>query len=67
MGRAWNVSARPDPTTWTLVSTGLGLRLQISDKLTARLDWGIPLNRIEGDKRSAKEDGVYFPLSGSPF
>ena len=67
MGRAWNIGARPDPTTQTLVSTGLGLRLQISDKLTARLDWGIPLNRIEGDKRSAQENGVYFSITGSPF
>ena len=67
MGRAWNIGARPDLTTQTLVSTGLGLRLQISDKLTARLDWGIPLNRIEGDKRSAQENGVYFSITGSPF
>ncbi len=67
LGRGWNVGSRPDPTTQTLVSTGLGLRLQISDKLTARLDWGIPLNRIEGDKRSWQENGVYFSIVGSPF
>jgi hemolysin activation/secretion protein len=67
LGRGWNVGARPDPVTQTLVSTGLGLRLQLSDKLTARLDWGIPLNRIDGDKRSWQENGVYFSIVGSPF
>ncbi len=67
LGRGWNVGSRPDPVTQTLVSTGLGLRLQISDQLTARLDWGIPLNRIEGDKRSWQENGVYFSITGSPF
>lgn len=67
MGRAWNMGARPDPSTQTLASVGLGLRLQITDRLTARLDWGIPLNRIEGDKRTAQENGIYFSITGSPF
>ncbi len=66
-GEAWNnnTSTNPDPST--LASLGLGLRFQMSDRLTMRLDWGIPLSRITGDKQTLQERGLYFSLVANPF
>ncbi|KAM3099200.1 ShlB/FhaC/HecB family hemolysin secretion/activation protein [Phormidesmis sp. 146-12] len=62
-GTGWNRSGRPNPEDRTLASAGLGLRLQAGDRFTARLDWGIPLLSISGEKRTLQEDGVYFSVS----
>ncbi|MDJ0532949.1 MAG: ShlB/FhaC/HecB family hemolysin secretion/activation protein [Xenococcaceae cyanobacterium MO_207.B15] len=51
----------------TLVSVGAGLRLQVSDFLAARLDWGIPLVDVENRGDSLQEDGIYFSLELKPF
>ncbi|WP_318656006.1 ShlB/FhaC/HecB family hemolysin secretion/activation protein [Pseudanabaena yagii] len=66
-GEAWNnnTSTNPDPST--LASVGVGLRFQMSDRLTMRLDWGIPLSRITGDKQTLQERGLYFSLVANPF
>ncbi len=71
-GTTWNNLGRrnrngntTDPNT--LVSVGLGLRLQLSDRLTARLDWGIPLVDLSIRKRTLQENGVYFSIVSSPF
>jgi len=68
-GTAWNSSERTnsDNNTNTLVSVGLGLRLQLGDSLTARLDWGIPLVDIPSRERTWQENGVYFSIVSSPF
>ncbi|MEE3715708.1 ShlB/FhaC/HecB family hemolysin secretion/activation protein [Tumidithrix elongata RA019] len=66
-GKAWNHSIRPDPDPSTLASFGMGLRFQISDRLTARLDLGIPLSRISGVKNTWQENGFYFSLVANPF
>ncbi|WNZ44123.1 ShlB/FhaC/HecB family hemolysin secretion/activation protein [Leptolyngbya boryana CZ1] len=63
VGTAWNLSDRPDPDPSTLVSLGLGLRLQIGNQFTARFDWGIPLVEIEGAKRTWQENGLYFSIN----
>ncbi|MES1021587.1 ShlB/FhaC/HecB family hemolysin secretion/activation protein [Gloeocapsa sp. BRSZ] len=66
VGTSWNrKDANPDPST--LVSLGLGLRLQVGNNLTARLDWGIPLVDIASEKRTWQENGVYFSIVASPF
>jgi hemolysin activation/secretion protein len=65
-GTAWN-SGRANPDTNTLVSLGLGLRCQLGDRLTARLDWGIPLVDIPTRERTWQENGVYFSIVSSPF
>jgi hemolysin activation/secretion protein len=54
-----------DPNT--LASVGLGLRLQVGDRLTARFDWGIPLIDLPGEKRTWQEKGLYFSLIYTPF
>ena len=70
-GTAWNRGGREntgsDSTPNTLVSTGLGLRLQLEDYLSARLDWGIPLVSVSGDKDSLQENGLYFSITVNPF
>ncbi|WP_055073572.1 ShlB/FhaC/HecB family hemolysin secretion/activation protein [Pseudanabaena sp. 'Roaring Creek'] len=66
-GEAWNYNASTNPDPSTLVSLGLGLRFQMSDRLTMRLDWGIPLSRISGDKQTFQERGLYFSLVANPF
>jgi hemolysin activation/secretion protein len=63
----WNLSARPDPDPNTLFSAGLGLRLQLSDRLTARFVWGIPLRSFPGERRTLQENGIYFSVIANPF
>ncbi|MBW4639571.1 MAG: ShlB/FhaC/HecB family hemolysin secretion/activation protein [Gloeocapsa sp. UFS-A4-WI-NPMV-4B04] len=70
-GTTWNNGRRnrngntTDPNT--LVSVGLGLRLQLSERFAARLDWGIPLIDLSTRKRTWQENGVYFSIVSSPF
>lgn len=66
-GTTWNSSDRPSPDPNTLVGAGLGLRFQLSDRITARLDWGIPLVTVSGEKRTWQEEGVYFSVVVTPF
>ncbi|MCP6762536.1 MAG: ShlB/FhaC/HecB family hemolysin secretion/activation protein [Fischerella sp. CENA71] len=71
-GNGWNDSGRSDfeveLDSHTLLSVGLGLRLQLEDNLTARLDWGIPLISITSeDKDSWQENGLYFSILVNPF
>ena len=75
-GTVWNsdVNSNDDDNfddfeleTNTLVSTGIGLRLQISDRFASRLDWGIPLVDLDTEGDSLQENGVYFSLEAKPF
>jgi hemolysin activation/secretion protein len=45
----------------SLASTGLGLLWQ-SDRINARLDWGIPLVYVDSRRNSWQEDGLYFSI-----
>lgn len=67
-GNAWNRSgSKFKLNTNTLASVGLGLRLQIEDRLNARFDWGIPLVSISEEKDSWQENGLYFSIVVNPF
>jgi len=57
-GKVWNLDNIVLDKN-TLVSTGIGLRLQVSDYFAARLDWGIPLVDLGAEGDSLQEDGVY--------
>ncbi len=66
LGTVWNsddLSISPN----TLVSTGIGLRIQVDDYLAARLDWGIPLVEIETNGDTLQENGIYFLVELKPF
>jgi hemolysin activation/secretion protein len=67
VGSGWNLSGFADPDPKTLASFGIGLRFQISDRVTARFDWGIPLVDVPGEKNTLQEKGLYFSIVGSPF
>ncbi|WP_414527850.1 ShlB/FhaC/HecB family hemolysin secretion/activation protein [Nodularia chucula] len=66
VGKGWNTQSE-NPSTNTLIGTGLGLLWQQDNNFSARLDWGIPLISIEGDRRSLQENGLYFSIGYSPF
>ncbi|MCT7982228.1 filamentous hemagglutinin N-terminal domain-containing protein [Laspinema sp. A4] len=67
VGWNWDSDNRPNPDQNTLVSTGLGVQLQVSDALQARLDWGIPLVKIDSKDRTWQENGLYFSVRWNPF
>jgi hemolysin activation/secretion protein len=67
VGTAWNKGGTPTPDTSTLVSTGLGLRLQLGNRLNAQIDWGIPLVSIDSRKNTWQENGLYFSVIYNPF
>ncbi|NUN66424.1 ShlB/FhaC/HecB family hemolysin secretion/activation protein [Pseudanabaena biceps] len=66
-GTAWNHQTNNNPDPSTLASVGLGLRLQMSDRLTMRLDLGIPLSRNNIEKKTWQENGIYFSIVANPF
>ncbi|MGB7441107.1 MAG: ShlB/FhaC/HecB family hemolysin secretion/activation protein [Coleofasciculaceae cyanobacterium] len=68
-GTSWNNSDNPefDPDPGTLFSTGLGLRFRLGNRLTARLDWGIPLVSLDSRGGTLQEDGIYFSVVSRPF
>jgi hemolysin activation/secretion protein len=66
IGKGWNNNGE-NPSSSLLVGTGLGLLWKQGDNFSARLDWGIPLTSMDGEKRSLQENGLYFSLSYSPF
>ena len=66
VGKGWNVKGE-NPSPSLLVGTGLGLLWKQGNNFSARLDWGIPLISVEGEKRSLQENGLYFSIGYSPF
>ncbi|MEH1893248.1 MAG: ShlB/FhaC/HecB family hemolysin secretion/activation protein [Nostoc sp.] len=66
VGKGWNVKDK-NPSRSLLVGTGLGLFWKQGNNFSARLDWGIPLTSVEGEKRSLQENGLYFSIGYSPF
>ena len=66
VGTTWNNNGAEDnltePETGTLLSVGLGLQYQLSDRFSARLDWGIPLVPINTNSSSDswQEEGLHF-------
>jgi hemolysin activation/secretion protein len=63
-GWGWNKPNNPSPAlaASTIAGGGLGLRYQSGDSFFARLDYGIPLMAIEGNKRTGQEKGFYFSV-----
>jgi hemolysin activation/secretion protein len=66
-GTVWGDSDIQNQEEDTLVSAGVGLQLDVSERLRARLDWGIPLIEVEDSDRTLQEDGVYFSVQYFPF
>ncbi|MDG2617691.1 ShlB/FhaC/HecB family hemolysin secretion/activation protein [Thermoleptolyngbya sichuanensis XZ-Cy5] len=68
-GTVWNADSnqRNDNQPDTLVGVGLGLLWQQGDRLSVRVDWGIPLVELSGSGDSLQESGIYFSVLYSPF
>lgn len=67
VGTAWNRAGRDDPDPNLLLSTGLGLQMQVGSRLTIRLDYGIPLVSASSSERTWQENGLYFSVVATPF
>jgi hemolysin activation/secretion protein len=65
-GRGWN-RGEFQPQQQTLAAVGLGLRLVSSQRLTARLDWGLPLLAVPSSRRSWQERGFHFSVDYKLF
>ena len=65
-GVAWNKKDSPAGNN-VLVGTGVGLLWQQNDRLTARLDWGIPLININSRGDSLQDSGIYFSVQYNLF
>jgi len=66
-GTTWSNRDEDRQEEDTVVSLGLGLRLDIFDTLNARLDYGIPLIEVEDNDDTLQEQGIYFSLEFLPF
>lgn len=66
IGTGWN-NRGSNPNPQTLASLGLGLRWQPSQAFSARLDYGIPLIKINNNADSLQDNGLYFSLRYQPF
>ncbi|NJK60673.1 MAG: ShlB/FhaC/HecB family hemolysin secretion/activation protein, partial [Oscillatoriales cyanobacterium SM2_1_8] len=65
-GTGWNVRGE-NPAINSLWGTGLGLRWQQGDRLTLRLEYGVPLSTPPADRRTLQEQGWYFSLRWQAF
>jgi hemolysin activation/secretion protein len=67
-GTVWDNSNNENLGTNTLFSLGVGLQYSLSDRLNARLDWGIPLVDLDDSRdKTWQENGVYFSVQYLPF
>ncbi|EDX71349.1 outer membrane protein, OMP85 family, putative [Coleofasciculus chthonoplastes PCC 7420] len=66
IGTAWN-NQDDDPHANTLASLGLGLNWRINSDLDLRLDYGIPLIKVNQRGDSLQESGFHFSLDYQPF
>ena len=63
-GSVWNNDSSATLTNNWLMGTGLGLRWQMGNRLTARLDYGFPLISMSSNRL---ENTMYFSLSYNLF
>ncbi|HEY9663571.1 MAG TPA: ShlB/FhaC/HecB family hemolysin secretion/activation protein, partial [Allocoleopsis sp.] len=66
-GIGWNQGNRLNSDPDHLAAIGLGLQLLQGNNFSARLDWGIPLIRVDSSKRTWQENGLYFSVEFNPF
>jgi len=67
-GIGWNHSgAKVNPDSDVLLGAGLGLIWSMSDRLNARIDYGIPLISVDSGDKTWQEKGFYFRINYFPF
>ena len=65
-GTGWNSDGEATEFS-TLLGTGVGLILQSEERLSARVDWGIPLLDVDDSDNTLQENGVYLQLQYDLF
>lgn len=66
-GTSWSNGQDTNQDEDTVASLGVGVQLDLSDMLRARLDYGIPLVDVEDSNDTLQENGVYFSVEYFPF
>jgi len=66
-GTSWSNSDNVNQDEDTVASFGVGLQLDLSDTLRARIDYGIPLVDVEDSNNTLQEQGLYLSLEYFPF
>ena len=66
LGVGWNTDKESTDFN-TLIGTGLGLLWEMEDRLTTRIDWGIPLVNNDENKDTLQENGLYLRLEYNLF
>jgi len=67
-GTVWNHSdSEVKIPKKTLSSVGLGLRFLVGNNFNARIDWGIPLVKLDRSGNTLQENGIYFTVEYKPF
>jgi hemolysin activation/secretion protein len=66
IGTVWN-NETTDPDPSTIAGLGLGLRWAIRRDLFFRLDYGIPLIKVDDRDNSLQSEGIYFSIRYQPF
>jgi len=64
-GVGWNTDDFPVFEPNTIVGAGVGIQWQMSDRLFARFDWGIPLMDVDIEKNSWNDHGLYFTIEAT--
>jgi len=58
----WTSSGEANPSPNLLVSAGMGLHWQMGNRLTALLNYGIPLISVQNSRKTWQENGIYFSV-----
>ncbi|HEY9768258.1 MAG TPA: ShlB/FhaC/HecB family hemolysin secretion/activation protein [Coleofasciculaceae cyanobacterium] len=66
-GTTWSNLDNLNQEEETVASLGLGVKLDLINTLSARLDYGIPLVEVSDSNDTLQEQGVYFALEYFPF
>ena len=67
-GTIWNHSdSETKILKRTLSSVGLGLRFLVGSNFNARIDWGIPLVKLDKTGDTLQENSIYFTVEYKPF
>ena len=67
-GTIWNHSdSETKILKKTLSSVGLGLRFLVGNNFNAKIDWGIPLVKLDKTGNTLQENGIYFTVEYKHF
>ena len=63
----WSSSGETTTSKNFLIGTGIGLRWQMGNRMTAILNYGIPLMNVQNSRQTLQENGIYFSLTYNLF